>query len=192
MQVDVSIFYLEMTSPDDLISKHCDDGQMKYEASIKRKSWQINQRMYLEVGEPYGWYERRSWTEDKWQTHAAQPELRTFVFFVGMQEAGYTELVYSDDPAIGTQISYFGLLPEFVGQGLGSHFLTRTIETAWRGAEDAQTKPSRVWLHTCSLDHRYALKNYLARGFKLYETKSKQVEVPFLPPDCLANSEITP
>jgi GNAT superfamily N-acetyltransferase len=58
------------------------------------------------------------------------------------------------------EIAYFGLMPEFVGQGLGKYLLARAVEAAW--AE----KPSRVWLHTCTLDHPSALPNYLKRGFR--------------------------
>jgi GNAT superfamily N-acetyltransferase len=53
-------------------------------------------------------------------------------------------------------------LPQFVGKGLGGGLLSAAIENAW-GAET-----NRVWVHTCSLDHPNALKNYQARGFQIY------------------------
>ena len=28
---------------------------------------------------------------------------------------------------------------------------------------------NRVWVHTCTLDHKNALKNYLARGMKIFK-----------------------
>ncbi len=70
------------------------------------------------------------------------------------------------------EIVYFGLLPQFVGQGLGGHLLTEAVERAW------QMDARRVWVHTCNLDHPAALKNYQARGFKLYQTIEKMKEIP--------------
>jgi len=45
--------------------------------------------------------------------------------------------------------------------------LTHGLEEAWRMG------PSRVWLHTCTLDHPAALPNYLARGMTIYKVVSK-------------------
>ena len=30
----------------------------------------------------------------------------------------------------------------------------------------------RVWVHTCSLDHKHALKNYLSRGMKIFKKET--------------------
>ena len=61
------------------------------------------------------------------------------------------------------ELVQFGLTPPFVGRGLGKWFLEWTIDCAWSYA------PRRFWLHTCSLDHRAALPNYLKRGFVKYK-----------------------
>ena len=34
-----------------------------------------------------------------------------------------------------------------------------------------QENVARVWLHTCSLDHKHALKNYLSRGMKIFKSE---------------------
>jgi GNAT superfamily N-acetyltransferase len=91
--------------------------------------------------------------------------LRTFVAYVDGSPAGYFELL--PDGEGGIEIVYFGLLPSFVGRGLGGHLLTTALEEAWR------MDPTRVWVHTCSLDHPAALKNYQARGMDLYRTEQK-------------------
>jgi len=70
-----------------------------------------------------------------------------------------------DDGAV--EIIYFGLLPAFVGRGLGGALLSSAIEEAWR------VNPLRVWVHTCSLDHPAALANYQARGMKIYKTETQ-------------------
>jgi hypothetical protein len=30
----------------------------------------------------------------------------------------------------------------------------------------------RVWVHTCSLDHKNALLNYLSRGMKIFKSET--------------------
>ena len=77
--------------------------------------------------------------------------------------AGYFELRRDDEADV--EIAYFGLLHQFLGRGLGAHLLTEAVERAWAiGA-------TRVWLHTCSLDHPAALPNYVKRGFTAYRTE---------------------
>jgi GNAT superfamily N-acetyltransferase len=70
------------------------------------------------------------------------------------------------------EIVYFGLLPRFVGRGLGGQLLTAAVQRAW------QRTTVRVWLHTCTLDHPRAVANYLARGFRLYMEKTHVEELP--------------
>jgi hypothetical protein len=53
------------------------------------------------------------------------------------------------------ELTQFGLVPEFIGQGLGKYFLRWSIGTAW------SYQPRRFWLHTCTLDHPRALPNYM-------------------------------
>jgi GNAT superfamily N-acetyltransferase len=84
--------------------------------------------------------------------------------------AGFFELKAHADG--GVEIAYFGLLPEFIGRGLGKHLLTEAVERAWGlGAR-------RVWLHTCSLDDKAALPNYLARGFRPFHEETYTVPAP--------------
>jgi hypothetical protein len=74
----------------------------------------------------------------------------------------------ADDDSV--EIAYFGLAPGALGQGLGKHLLSYAVLDAWG------MKPSRVWLHTCTLDHPAALPNYLARGFAPYRTETYRVD----------------
>ena len=90
--------------------------------------------------------------------------------YVSGTPAGYFEL---DGPPGGdVEIAYFGLLPSFVGRGLGGWLLTAAVERAWR------RNPRRVWLHTCSLDHPAALANYRARGFRLVKEEAAWKDLP--------------
>ena len=83
---------------------------------------------------------------------------------------GYAELEWQAGGDV--EVVYFGILPQFIGQGLGGHLLTAAVERAWqRGA-------ARVWLHTCTLDQPHALAHYQARGFRLYRQETKPEELP--------------
>ncbi len=120
--------------------------------------------LYGEVGQEYHWVDRLEWSEEELRTYLNDPNLLLRVLYVGGAPAGYYELIKEQDGSV--QIAYFGLLPEFIGQGLGKHLLSTAIAEAW------EQNPTRVWLHTCSLDSPVALPNYLARGFTPYREET--------------------
>ena len=92
-----------------------------------------------------------------------RPHLRHRVAFIDGEPAGLLSL---DMPPGGeVEVDTFGLLPDHIGQGIGSHFLTVGVRLAWSVAPAV----SRVWLHTSSRDHRHALSNYEGRGFRRYQ-----------------------
>ena len=105
------------------------------------------------------WTEHEAWTEEQWRDWADRKEHQTWMLLYQGTPAGYFELNTQDKDV---ELAYFGLLPQFVGKGLGGGLLSAAIENAW-GKET-----NRVWVHTSSLDHPYALKNYQARGFQIY------------------------
>ena len=87
--------------------------------------------------------------------------------------AGYFELEAQGGSEV--ELAYFGLLPTFIGRGLGSELLATAIERAW------QLEPNRVWLHTCSLDHPRALETYQSHGFRPYKTEEAMEQLPDSP-----------
>src|SRR5262249_18011951 len=104
---------------------------------------------------------------EQWKEYAAAPELRTFAAYYGDTLAGYYEL--RCDTEGGVEIAYFGLLPEFIGRGLGGALLTSAVQQAW--SRWGRIAPSRVWVHTCNRDHPQALANYQARGMLVYKVE---------------------
>ncbi|HZL89151.1 MAG TPA: GNAT family N-acetyltransferase [Pirellulaceae bacterium] len=157
--------YLEMHSPDELRPKRVADERFwTGEATIKQ--WQLNRFLYFTVGEAWAWNDKRPWSDEQWRAYAEADRLRTFVGWWEGSPAGYYELDRHDDGSI--EIAYFGLLPAFVGRGLGGALLTGAVEDAWK------MQPPRVWVHTCTLDHPAALANYQARGMKIYKTESHE------------------
>jgi GNAT superfamily N-acetyltransferase len=126
--------------------------------------------LYAEVGRAYHWYDRSAWTDEQSCVRLQDPAVSVHLLAVAGAPAGYFELQKHADGSV--EIAYFGLLPEFLGRGLGKYLLSEAVAAAWAlGA-------SRVWLHTCSLDGPAALPNYVARGFVPYKKETYEAELP--------------
>ena len=160
--------YLEMRSPDALRSYHADDAHVRFER-VHACPISFFRYLYGEVGRPHHWVDRLAWSDEQVSARLADPNVSIWVMYVNGGPAGYAELERHADGS--TEIAYFGLLPEFTRRGLGKLMLTATVERAW------EQGTSRVWLHTCTLDDRAALPNYLKRGFVPYKEESYSVEI---------------
>lgn len=158
--------YLEMRSRDQLRPKRADARFQVREKSDR--DWRFNRDLYFRVGERWDWIDRRPWTDEQWKEYAEEAaELRTFAGYYDDALVGYYEL--RRDREGGIEIAYFGLLPEWIGRGLGGALLTSAIEGAWR----MEPNTSRVWVHTCNRDHPQALANYQARGMIVYKVEQE-------------------
>ena len=159
---EVTRTYLEMEAPGDLRPvpapapgprierlEHCSPATFRY--------------LYAEVGRDFQWTDRLVWTDVTVERHLGNPAVSIWLLSVGEASAGYFELREHDDHSV--EIAYFGLLPAYIGRGWGKYLLTRATQEAWA------LGPSRVWLHTCTLDHPSALPNYLKRGFRPVRTE---------------------
>ncbi|MDX2110266.1 MAG: GNAT family N-acetyltransferase [Verrucomicrobiota bacterium] len=159
----VTTTYLEIKSTDTLHPKTAPDSFVISEVQFKLGAY--SRFFYLQVGSPWQWTDKVRWTESQWDAYASREDLRTFVGYYEGAPCGYAELV--KDGAGDVQIAYFGLLPQFIGRGLGGALLTQVITHARSWGE-----PSRVWVHTCTLDHVAAIANYQARGMTIYKTET--------------------
>jgi GNAT superfamily N-acetyltransferase len=124
----------------------------------------VNADLYRRVGLDYAWIDRLRWSDREWRRWAERVE--THVVELDGVAAGYWELE-RESPA-SVKIPIFGMLGEFQGRGLGGHALTTALA---RGRELAP----RVWLTTCTLDGRYALPNYLARGMRPFRKETTAI-----------------
>jgi ribosomal protein S18 acetylase RimI-like enzyme len=120
-------------------------------------------RLYAEVGAAYHWVDRLVWTDGDIQTYLSDPAVSLWVLSVSGEVAGYFELRKHPDRTV--EIAYFGLLPAYLGRGLGKYLLSEAAARAW------ELQPTRVWLHTSTLDHPAALPNYQARGFSIFRVE---------------------
>ncbi len=169
MQQKVTTTHLEMTDPKALQPARTSDTPFQLmQAEIACP--ELNRFLYTAIGADWIWYSRLAWDAARWLTYLDRAELETWIAYVSGTPAGYFELERQASGNI--EIVHFGLLPSFVGQGLGGPFLFATIQRAWNmGAK-------RVWVHTCDLDHPHALKNYQARGFQIYRTEENMENLP--------------
>ena len=165
--IEVTRTYLEMRAPSELRPVRSDDRSIKIEQQPDC-SIELFRFLYREVGRNYHWTDRLPWTDEEIKTYLQQPGVSLWLMTCEADIAGYFELKQESDGS--TEVAYFGLLPRFIGRGLGKHLLTCAVEQAW--ADGAK----RVWLHTCTDDDPAALPNYLKRGFKPFRSEKYLVE----------------
>ena len=154
--------YLEITSISDLNeSSVLTDG---YSVQImEQEDFQLNKFFYKNVGKNHHWIDRLIWTEKKWIEYVSDEKVKTYVLKKENELAGYFELIIHSHEV---EIAYLGLLEEYQNKKLGSFLLSSAIKNSFL------ENPKRVWVHTCSLDHKNALNNYIARGMKIYKKET--------------------
>lgn len=160
----VTITYLEMRDRSQLRPKTTSDPRFRVVEATENDG-EFNRSLYILVGETWAWQDKLVWSPEQWNSYAESENLKTFVAYFDEAIAGYFELLIHEQ---NVEIKYFGLTPDFIGKGLGGVLLTKAIEAAW------QLNPSRVWVHTCTLDHPAALQNYLSRGMIVYEVLTEK------------------
>jgi GNAT superfamily N-acetyltransferase len=126
--------------------------------------------LYETVGTPWLWYERRLVNDAALAAEIQKPTTEIFVLHVGGVPAGYFEL--DTAAANETELRYFGLVPEFIGRGLGPFLLQAAIDRAW------ERPIGRLWVHTRSFDHPKALGHYQRAGFVVYARRPLRFEDP--------------
>ena len=127
--------------------------------------FQLNKFFYKNIGKKHNWVDRLVWTEKQWIEYVSNKNVKTYVLKNVDEFAGYFELnLHPEKDEV--EIAYLGLLEEYHNKKLGSYLLSKAIKNSFID------KPKRVWVHTCSLDHKNALNNYIARGMKIFKTET--------------------
>jgi len=167
--VEVVRTYLELRSPAQLRPAPGSDPAVAF---VRRDGIAIDdyRRLYRIVGEQWYWKDRNAWSDERLAAHLASPDVTVWECLVSGESAGFFELQRCADGSV--EIAYFGLVDRFIGRGLGKAMLTRASQEAWA------LEPTRVWLHTCTLDSPHALPNYKARGFEETHRETFQVVIP--------------
>ena len=160
--------YLEIKSLNQLseIKKSGDNYSLN---QVIPNDFQLNKFFYKQIGKNYQWVDRLIWTDKNWIEYVSSPNLFTFVLKNNDDIAGFFELMYHKDK-LETEIVFFGLLKKYFGKKLGGYMLSEAIKKSF------SFNVKRVWAHTCSLDHKNALKNYLSRGMKIYNMETANIK----------------
>ena len=140
-------------------------NEKKYLVKKIKPDFQLNKFFYKQVGKKHRWIDRLSWSDGKWINYISNKNLETYIISESDELAGFFELLYNPELK-ETEISYFGLLEEFIGKGIGGYALSVAIKKSF------EKNIRRVWLHTCTLDHPNALKNYIARGMTVFKKEN--------------------
>ena len=167
MTEEVQRNYLEINSIQDLNKVIEPEGDYSLNL-LKPINFQLNKFFYKNIGKKHKWIDRLVWTEAQWIDYVSNKNVKTYVFKFKNNLAGFFELI-SHDEKKEVEIAYFGLLEEFQNKKLGSYLLFKAIQKSFKG------DTNRVWVHTCSLDHKNALNNYIARGMKIFKTETVKI-----------------
>ncbi len=160
--LDVTVYYLEMLAHQQrevpaprsgLTVEHVPSPSVPYYRTL-----------YNAVGQEYHWLSRRKMSDEQLAGIIGDPRVELHVLSVEGNAAGFAELDRRQPDDI--ELVQFGLMKDYIGQGLGKWFLQWTIDRAWSYG------PRRLWLHTCTLDHPHALPNYQKAGFQLFKQEA--------------------
>jgi len=155
--------YLEINSLQDLKEgyKPSEDYSLSL---IDPINFQLNKFFYKTIGKKHKWIDRLSWSEEKWNTYVSSENVKTYVLKFKEDLVCFFELIIHPEKN-EIEIAYFGILEEYQNKKLGSYLLSEAIKKSF------ENKVNRVWVHTCSLDHKNALSNYISRGMKIFKTE---------------------
>ena len=156
--VDVTVYYLEMLAPSHRALPAARDGLTVLH--VQSPSVPYYRWLYDAVGKDFHWLSRTKMSDEALAAIISDPRNELHVLHVDGTPAGFAELDRRQPDEI--ELTQFGLMPAFIGQGLGKWFLQWTADKAW------SYEPKRLWLPTCTRDHPAALPNYLKSGFVLF------------------------
>ena len=164
MKKEIKRNYLEIKSLNELAeaSKLSDVYSVNF---LDPPNFQLNKFFYKNIGKDHHWVDRLVWSEKEWIDYVCDEKVSTYILRKEKDVCGYFELIFHKDKN-EFEIAYFGLLKEYHNKKLGSFLLSFAIKKCF------EKNINRVWVHTCSLDHDNALKNYLSRGMKIYKRET--------------------
>ena len=163
MTEEVKRSYLEINSLKDLQESEKPSEDYIVDL-IEPTDFQLNKFFYKNIGKKHKWIDRLIWSEEQWIKYVSSKNVKTFVLKNNKDLVGFFELIIHFEKK-EVEIAYFGILEEYQNKKLGSFLLSDAIKKSFH--ENVE----RVWLHTCSLDHKNALNNYLSRGMKIFKSE---------------------
>jgi len=131
----------------------------------KEKDININKFFYRQIGKDHFWRDRLLWSDKEWHKYVDNVNLDTGVMKYEKNLIGFYEQEFHKKTN-EIELIQMGILKEYQGKKFGSFLLNYIIHKAF------VKNVERVWVHTCSLDHKHALDNYLSKGFKIFKEET--------------------
>ena len=156
--------YLELKSLEDFKEAKKPSEDYSVELTDPR-DFQLNKFFYKNIGKNCQWVDRLVWTDLNWIDYLSKKKISTYILKDKNEIAGYFELIFNQDSK-EVEIAYFGILEEYFEKKLGGYLLSEAIKLSFSMGS------LRIWVHTCSLDHKNALGNYLSRGMKIFKSET--------------------
>jgi len=125
--------------------------------------------LYNTVGASWYWVDRRLMSDEELGTAVTGAGVEVYVLNVAGVPAGYGELARSGEDV---DLAYFGLMPGYIGRGIGWYFIRAIVDIAW------SADPVRLTVNTCDLDHPRALRTYQRAGFSVVGRRSSSIADP--------------
>ena len=154
--------YLEIRSINDLVEANKPNENLILE-KVDPPDFHINKFFYKEIGKNHRWTDRLIWNDKNWINYINNSSVVTYILKNKEDLVGYFEQNFNNEK-LECEIAYFGILEEYFGKKLGGYLLSEAIKKSF------EKNSKRVWVHTCSLDHKHALSNYISRGMKIFQT----------------------
>lgn len=166
------ITYLEMKERPTRVPAPAPAGRKLALIRAEKPTVSFSRYLYDAVGRQWWWYERKQLSDESLAATIHNERFETFVLYVHGTPAGYFELDRREPHVV--ELAYYGLMPEFIGQGLGRYLIDQAVELAWGGPPI----PGRLWVNTCDMDHPKALSHYQRAGFVPYDRRVKEFDDP--------------
>ena len=164
MRAQLERSYLEISSINELLVKNKPFSDL-YLEKVNPPDLQLNKFFYKQIGKKHSWTDRLIWNDKKWIEYLESSGVNTFILKHKKDFIGYFEQIF-DKHKLDCEIAYFGILEEYIGKKLGGYLLSEAIKISFNIGS------KRIWVHTCSLDHKNALQNYLSRGMKVFKSET--------------------
>ena len=165
-EIDYTVSYLEMDEPPELVFK---EEALPNTLLIKAKNPPVNYflNLYERVGEDYEWTDKLFCKRDDVEKFLFDGSVEFFTFLIDGWTAGF--FILDRRKTNICELAYFGLVPDAVGRGYGTHLLKLALKMSWGCCET-----NKVIVNTNSLDHPRAILLYEKMGFKCVRTKNEK------------------
>ncbi len=164
---EVLRYYLEIRDLKDLKKVNAPNKDVAFQL-VTKPDFNLNKFFYKQIGKNHRWTDRLSWNDQIWSNYITNNSVKTYILKEGEELAGYFEQIHNKDNN-EHEIAYFGILEEYRNKRYGAYLLSKAIELSL--IDDSK----RVWVHTCTLDHKNAIKNYLSRGMKIFKEEKIKI-----------------